>query len=131
MKSQPQEPVLIVREPSMRGGSYISSRGHQVMNGGVSTTNQSTVASSYMDKERRSTVLPIVKRAEIRRASLNNHQIGDPTNKNKEHTNVIGPGISSLINEVLNEKAAKHHHMSPTPGPIIGVLSKKHSITSE
>jgi hypothetical protein len=28
---------------------------------------------SYLEKERRSTVLPIVKRAEIRRASLNNH----------------------------------------------------------
>jgi len=114
----------------MRGGSYISSRGHQVMNGGVSTSNSGAVANSYLDKERQSTVLPIVKRAEIRRASLNNHQIGDPTNKNKEH-NVVGPGISSLINEVLNEKAAKHHHMSPTPGPIIGVLSKRHSITSE
>jgi hypothetical protein len=41
---------------------------------------------------------------------------------------MLGPGISSLINEVLNEKQSKHHPLSPTPGPIIGgVFSKKHA----
>jgi hypothetical protein len=85
--------------------------------------------NSYIEKERRSTVLPIVKRAEIRRASLNNHPIGE-SGKNKDlHS---GPGISSLINEVLNEKPSKHHHpLSPTPGPVIGTFSKKHAIITE
>jgi len=113
----------------MRGGSYISSRGHQVLNGGATGNGAGVVANSYLEKERRSTVLPIVKRAEIRRASLNNHPIGDGNNKIKE--SVAGPGISSLINEVLNDKASKHHPLSPTPGPIIGVFSKKHAMLSE
>ncbi len=86
-------------------------------------------ANSYLEKERRSTILPIVKRAEIRRASLNNHHNGD-SSKIKEPS-FPGQGITNLINEVLNEKPSKHHHMSPTPGPIIGPFSKKNAIMSE
>ncbi len=97
------------------------------MNGGSNNTSGGAV-NSYIEKERRSTVLPIVKRAEIRRASLNNHPIGE-SGKNKDHHS--GPGISSLINEVLNEKPSKHHGFSPTPGPVIGVFSKKHTIMTE
>ena len=98
------------------------------MNGGSNNTS-GTAVNSYIEKERRSTVLPIVKRAEIRRASLNNNPIGE-SGKNKDNNS--GPGISSLINEVLNEKPSKHHHaLSPTPGPVIGAFSKKHTILTE
>ena len=95
------------------------------MNGGGAPGTNSGVANSYLEKERRSTVLPIVKRAEIRRASLNNHQIAEAVHKSKDNCgSVPGAGMASLINDVLNDKPSKDP-LSPTPGPVIGVFSKK------